>query len=297
MKNKTLKLFTLFTFTLISNIALCEESNTNNNIKKPDNINFIYTKESNYEKNTKQKERIFPLFREQVEARNIHLPLPFGISFLGNVTNIDSTGSGIDVDFEDHSLSDFPLEIEGNITAQISGIMLDFYPFPFMNVFGYGAYIRTSGDLKLGIKGSPKVKTKFGDDGTAYGLGTNISGGYKHFFAGLNTSLSASKMNSTGALKKTFVLTPRIGVKSDSNKFQLWTGLMYMNKDSQLKGDMPANTIGPLPAFTYSINLEGPTFSPTLGFRYEPLEHLEIICEAFFASDFNGVNMRLAYRF
>ena len=240
------------------------------------------------------------MFRKGIEARNIQLPMPFGVSVFGNVTNVKTGGEGLDVDFgKGNAKEDIGLKIEGDITAQITGVMLDFYPFPFLNVFGYGGYIRTSGDLKIGGADGkiPMTAVNFGDSGQAYGLGVNLAGGYKKMFAGLNSTYSLSKMSKTGAIKPTFIITPRIGVKNEKNTFQLWTGLMYMQKNSQLTGDMKDGTIGQLPAFSYALNLEGPEFSPTIGFRYEPVRHFEVVTEAFLANDFNGINMRLSYRF
>ena len=298
MKKLILSLFILFTTTLVGMDLSTEVNNGSLDIETPIDKAFDTNIDNKYIENKKERERLFPLFRENIEAQNIQLPLPFGVSVMGNVANVETGGQGLDIDFGGgKEFTDIGLKVDGDLTAQVSGLMLDFYPFPFLNVFGYAAYIRTSGDLKIGFENTKMTSVNFGDDGQAYGLGMNLAGGYKNFFTGLNGSLSFSKMNKTGALKQTFIITPRIGIKNESNTFQLWAGLMYMNKNSELQGDMPADTVGSLPAFSYSLNLEGPETSPTIGFRYEPVEHFEIICEAFLARDFNGVNMRLAYRF
>lgn len=298
MKKLTLSLFILFTTTLVGMDLSTEINEEGFNLEVPLNKVFDMETDNKYIENKKERERLFPLFREGVEARDIQLPLPFGVSVMGNITNVKTGGEGLDVDFGGgKEFTDIGLKVEGDLTAQISGLMLDFYPLPFLNVFGYAGYIRTSGDLKVGFGESEMTSVDFGDDGEAYGIGMNLAGGYKNLFTGLNGSLSFSKMNKTGALKQTFIITPRVGIKNESNTFQLWAGLMYMNKNSELQGDMPGDTIGSLPAFSYSLNLEGPEISPTIGFRYEPVEHFEIICEAFLAEDINGVNMRLAYRF
>lgn len=298
MKQLTLSLFILFTITLAGMDSSTETNQGSLNIEAPIDQKFDTNIDSKYIESKKERERLFPLFREGIEARNIQLPYPFGVSVMGNVTNVKTSGEGLDVDFGNgHEINDIDIKLDGDLKAQVTGVMLDFYPLAFLNVFGYAGYIRTSGDLKIGFGDSKMTSVPFGDDGQVYGLGMNLAGGYKNFFTGLNGSLSFSKMSRTGALKKTFVITPRIGLKNESNTFQVWTGLMFLNKNSELQGDMPSGAIGSLPGFSYSLNLEGAEFTPTIGFRYEPVDHFEIICEAFLADDINGVNLRLAYRF
>jgi hypothetical protein len=250
--------------------------------------------ENNYSKIKEKNEGIFPLFRENIEARDIHLPLPFGVSILGNVSNVDTYGS--DLKINDISLGKETVTVDGDLSAQVTGLMLDFYPFPFLNVYGYGGYIRTSGDLEIGL-GKTSRMVDFNEDGKLFGLGYNLAGGYKNFFAGLNSAYSFTKMSKTGAFKETFLITPRIGIKNKENTFQTWVGLMYMNKNSELRGDAPAGFIGDSPAFSYTLQIEGPEFAPTVGFRYEPIRHFEVVGEVFLAQDFNGINLRLGYRF
>ena len=287
MKKKLISIFLIF-----SNILVFSEENTVE-------VKEISVEEENtYQKRKEKNEKLFPLFAEQARARGINLPLPFGVSILGNVTNVHTIGEGLDVKFKEVGFDDIDLRIDGNITAQITGIMLDFYPLPMLNIFGYGAYIRTSGklDFKLGNRDVAK-NIDFGDDGKAGGLGFNLSGGYNNFFAGLNSSYSFSKMDRTGALKETFIITPRIGIKSKDNNFQTWLGWMFMNKDSGLTGTMPPGLIEGLSEFDYVVHVKTPSYAPTIGFRFVPVTHFEVVGEAFLANDFNGVNLRLAYRF
>jgi len=288
MKKKIISIFLLFT----ASLTFSEE----NTVEVRDIS--LEQKTNTYQERKKENERLFPLFSEQAKARGINLPLPFGVSILGNVTNVHSSGDGLRVDFGNNLPSgDLPLKLEGDITAQITGVMLDFYPLPMLNLFGYAAYIRTSGNLDLGFKDSETVNVDFGDDGKAGGLGFNVAGGYDHFFVAVNASYSFSMMDKTGALKETMVITPRIGAKTKENNFQVWAGLMFMNKDSELSGTMSSESIGRLPEFDYIVYLQTPKYSPTIGFRYVPITHFEVVGEAFLASDFNGVNLRLAYRF
>ena len=250
-----------------------------------------------YQERKEERGRIFPLFSDQVKARGINLPLPFGVSILGNVTNVSSSGDGLSIDFGGNGPIDLPLKLEGDITAQITGVMLDFYPLSMLNIFGYAGYIRTSGELDIKLGGLPNIKTDFGDEGQAYGIGFNLAGGYENLFLAVNGSYTYSKMDATGALKETFIITPRIGLKNKENTFQIWTGIMYMNKDSDLTGSMPADSIGGLPEFDYILALKTPKYAPTIGFRYVPVKHFEVICDAFLTNDFNGVSLRLAYRY
>jgi hypothetical protein len=281
-------------FMLITTLAISEENKVSSEGIIPSEDQTTMT---TYEERKEKRKRMFPLFSEQAEARGINLPLPFGVSMFGNVTNVTSTGDGIDIDTDDGFSGSADLKLKGDITAQITGVMLDFYPLPMLNVFGYGAYIRTSGDLDIGFGNSPMKRVDFGDEGKAFGTGFNLAGGFGHFFGAVNASYSFTKMDGTGAIKETMIITPRLGLKNQANTFQVWAGLMFMNKDNELEGQMPADAIGGLPGFNYTVHLKAPEHSPTIGFRYVPVDHFEVVCEAFLASEFNGVNLRLAYRF
>jgi hypothetical protein len=301
-----MKKIILGVFCILSSFTMAETSEveenkkkTSNNIETPEGVLLeeVNTK-TEYQMTKEKNERLFPMFRDGVEARNIQLPLPFGVSFLGNVTNVKSSATDLEIsnlnNIPDFKLDDF--RVDADLTAQIAGVMLDFYPLPFLNVYGFISHIETNGDLNISIGDNDLGTTPYHDSGDSYGVGFNLAGGYKNLFLGLNGSYARTEMDNSGAVKDTFIFIPRIGVKNEMNTFQVWVGGMYMNKANELKGSMPPGLLGDL-TFDYSMTLNNPSFSPTIGFRYEPIRHWELVGEAFLAKDFNGINIRTTYRF
>jgi hypothetical protein len=182
-----MKKIILGVFCILSSFTMAETSEIEENIeKKSSNIETpegVLLEEVNtkteYQMTKEKNERLFPMFREGIESRNIQLPLPFGVSFLGNVTNVKSEATDLEISNLNGNSNSFTLDdfnVDADLTAQIAGIMLDFYPLPFLNVYGFVSHIETNGDLSITFKdGGKPLHSAYHDSGESYGAGFNLA--------------------------------------------------------------------------------------------------------------------------
>ncbi|WP_163935581.1 hypothetical protein [Paraferrimonas sp. SM1919] len=187
-----------------------------------------------------------PFWRDEAIKRGYDLPLPFG-----GVISWMHMDQGLIVDnlkVDGAQLESVGLANASSVDNVISG-RLDAWIFPFLNVYGVLGY--TSGTMKaqvtikdtmLDIDETIAFETDY--DGITYGGGLTIAGGYKSFFAMIDSNATRSELNTGTNAIQTLTVTPRVGLLFDSTGYgtgTLWIGAMYINVDQTLTAALPAN--------------------------------------------------------
>ena len=227
---------------------------------------------------------------------NQELPYPFGISYMGNFSKSNIYAKDIKIKNRDMK----GISGETNLNTSINGIMLDFYPLPFLNLYGFVADVHIEGDVKAEIKTNISNKTYTGtgyynDDGIGYGYGANFIVGYNNLFLSLNTSYIINDMDQIEEDKTILMFNPRLIYRSTKYNFEMWIGAVFLKINEEVKGTLSTNYLGDV---NYSMILDSQESMPIVGVRKELFDKsVEVLADAMYTSDFYGINIRLGYRF
>ena len=193
--------------------------------------------------------RKLPIWGEKVRAMGYDLPLPFG--------------AGINLVYMDQGLDIRNLKIGfGNANQEVNRVSfsnasakdkaatarLDLWLLPFANIYGIIGYIDGKTELDVNLPGITVDVPGFGQvpildpatlnfdidyNGTTYGGGITLAGGYKNFFGSLDANYTYTDINLVDGDIKTLTISPRLGVLVDPSRikgsFAFWIGAMYMD--------------------------------------------------------------------
>jgi len=216
--------------------------------------------------------RRVPIWGEQVREKGYDLPLPFGVG-----TNLVLMDQGIDVRNLKIGFSAPNLDVSSvrfsNARAhdRANTARLDMWLLPFANIYGIFGYINgeaeldvnvpaISVDLPIGnipISDPQTVKLNIDYNGTTYGGGMTLAGGYKDFFGSLDANYTYSNIDVADSKIEVYTISPRLGMLVDSNAIKgsmaLWVGAMYMNYKQTVTESIDLSTI--IPGFS-SVELD-----------------------------------------
>ncbi|MGL5280025.1 MAG: hypothetical protein ACRC8M_13325 [Cetobacterium sp.] len=258
--------------------------------------------------NSLQDKSMFPLLGNEARKMGYELPNPYGI----NVIYVDMKQ---DVDIKSISLTNLSIgKLNlGNLGKLVSVkaesaktvntnklVKADLWVFPFLNV--YGILGETKGhstalvDINLGnsqILKNYDFTLRY--EGTTYGVGTVLAGGYKNFFSLVDFNYTNTTLNIIEGNISAFVISPKVGYNFDfySTKNSIWIGTMYQNITQTLKGDIPISNI------QGKFEVKESTSSPwnnVIGFRSEINKSVEFTTEVGFGKR-KSVTLSLGYRF
>ena len=208
--------------------------------------------------------RRVPIWGEQVREKGYDLPLPFGVG-----TNLVLMDQGIDVRNLKIGISAPNLDVSSvrfsNARAhdRANTARLDMWLLPFANIYGVFGYINgeaeldvnvpaISVDLPIGnipISDPQTVKLNIDYNGTTYGGGMTLAGGYKDFFGSLDANYTYSNIDVADSKIEVYTISPRLGMLVDSNAIEgsmaLWVGAMYMNYKQTVTESIDLSTIIP----------------------------------------------------
>jgi hypothetical protein len=221
--------------------------------------------------------RALPIWGEKVRAMGYDLPLPFG--------------AGVNLVYMDQGLDIRNLKIGfGNANQEVNRVSfsnasaedraatarLDLWLLPFANIYGIIGYIdgETELDVNLpsitvdvpGIGQVPildpaTLKFDIDYDGTTYGGGITLAGGYKNFFGSLDANYTYTDIDLVNGDIKTLTISPRLGVLIDPSiikgSFALWIGAMYMDYKQTVTDSVNLNELDPrLPAVELDFEID-----------------------------------------
>ena len=203
--------------------------------------------------------RILPIWGEKARQKGFDLPLPFGfganLTYMEQGIEIRNIKVGIDdpvVEVSDVIFSDAQSH-DSAITAR-----LDIWLLPFANIYGIFGAINGESELDVdvsGITGSlppiglPPIfepgKTldlNIDYNGTTYGGGMTLVGGYKNFFGSVDANYTYSNVDIVDGEIKTYTISPRVGMLVETAKMPgtlaFWVGAMYMQYRQTITDDI-----------------------------------------------------------
>ncbi|MDR0218210.1 MAG: hypothetical protein LBI71_04885 [Enterobacteriaceae bacterium] len=232
---------------------------------------------------TKSESRMLPIWGDEARARGYDLPQPFGVSY--GYMNLRQNISIDDIGFSSQMLEEYQRNIGGDPTdktlkdmfviktgntrqsSESHMLKLDSWVFPFLNV--YGVYGKTRGTSKTMLNSVRMHDTEPGDDGfdpegsellsggsvpfdldfegKTYGGGFTLAGGYKDFFAVVDTNFTRTKLDILDGELKAAIVSPRLGYNfvfnplingQGNTKLQVWAGAMYQKITQRLQGNV-----------------------------------------------------------
>lgn len=188
-------------------------------------------------------DHFFPIFGNEVAARGISMPLPWGIglnyAYIDQPINIDSLEIAVN-DSEFVDLSD--VIVFDKLNSQVHGLntRLDLWLFPFLNVYALGNWIVQS-NTEVSLSEPIALDAGALQGGGGGGFGTTAAFGFFGFFGIVDINFTWNKLEKLNAPVRTFLLTPRIGKnfgRVGPVRVVAWVGAMRQNIESETRGSI-----------------------------------------------------------
>lgn len=248
-----------------------------------------------------------PIWKEEAEARGYDLPEAFGlnVSYMKQTQDISVDSIGFDGSIPaflpwnpPHQIGDIvDIQSVGNGTQMSEVLTLrgDVWLFPFLNLYGIVGSLKgySETDIKISLKGPkgnlPLGTTSFRLDlnGTLYGAGFVLAGGYKDVFTLVDASYTETDLNVIDGAISSIVISPRIGYDFTrlGTPIRLWVGAMYQDVEQSLSGNLDDVGLGALSKyiddgrFNVEQHLVTP-WNPLIGMQYKIHDRLYLLGEA-----------------
>jgi len=222
--------------------------------------------------------RLLPIWGAQAREKGFDLPLPFGVG-----TKLVYMDQGIELKHIKVGIGDPTFEVKGLAFSdarahdRVNTVRLDVWLLPFANIYGIFGYINGEAELDLDIGsiasslppiGLPPilapgntVDLNIDYNGTTYGGGMTLAGGYKNFFASLDGNYTYSNIDVADGKIRTYTISPRVGLLVDPaaipGSLALWVGGMYMKYKQTITDDINLNEFDSrLPPVTIAFKLD-----------------------------------------
>ena len=248
--------------------------------------------------------RKLPIWGQKVREMGFDLPLPFGAG-----ANFVLMDQGIDIRNVKVGIGDPIFEIDdlglSDARAHDTAITmrLDMWLLPFANIYGIFGYINGETELDLDINkiasnlpipGLPPifepgktVDSNIHYNGTTYGGGMTLGGGYKDFFASVDGNYTYSDIDLVDGDITTLTISPRVGLLIDSpaikGSLAFWVGAMYMKYKQTVTDDINLNEFDPrLPSVQINFKLDVKNDEPwnfIFGGQWEITKRWQVMAE------------------
>ncbi len=203
--------------------------------------------------------RKLPIWGEKARQKGYDLPLPFGAG-----ANMVFMSQNIELRNVKVGFGGPLLEVEGIDFSDAQShdraftARLDAWLLPFANVYGIFGTVNGETELDLEIgnilgnlppDGFPPIFLPEGSidlnidyNGTTFGGGLTLAGGYKHFFASVDANYTYSNIDVVDGKIRVYTVSPRVGLLIDPPGFPgslaLWVGGMYMRYRQTVTDDI-----------------------------------------------------------
>jgi hypothetical protein len=203
--------------------------------------------------------RKLPIWGEKAREQGYDLPLPFGVG-----TNLLFMAQDIEIRNVKVGIGDPLFEIEGlsfedaQSHDRANTARLDLWLLPFANIYGIFGYINGEAEFDLDISkifsnlpipGLPPVIGPSGSidlnidyNGTTFGGGMTLAGGYKNFFASVDGNYTYSNIDVVDGKIRVYTISPRVGMlvnpESVPGSLAFWVGAMYMRYRQTVSDDI-----------------------------------------------------------
>jgi len=248
---------------------------------------------------------MLPIFGDKARARGYSVPLPLGISANAfymeraiEVKSVEVSANGgpfVPVD----DFLDFG--VKTHITSV--GARFDCWLFPFLNIYALGGAFHNESAVRIDlinpVSGVPHllIDQSSGFDGSMYGYGATISGGFKRFFATVDLDYTVADLGFAESVTS-LIYTSRIGWNGmiDRKPFRAWVGVAYWDSERAIIGSIALPGGGTL---QYDV-LQAPLhpWNAELGATMEFTRHWTgaVVLDSNFNEMFS-VALNLSYRF
>ncbi|MBB1200277.1 hypothetical protein EGM70_08220 [Enterobacteriaceae bacterium 89] len=288
---------------------------------------------------------MFPIWGDEARARGYSLPLPFGVgvNYMNmrqniNVDSISLTG----LNFRGYPIPNDMFDIGvGNTREQskTENLRLDMWVFPFLNVYGILGHTKGSSVSQISVNSDPSrydsgtilhpnpdhiisqavhagyesgalqdLKFKLNFEGTTYGAGFTLAGGYQNWFALVDTNYTQTNFDILDGKTSALTVSPRVGYRfnlqgiAGPSHLSVWVGSMYQNVDQEFRGNLSdLNLPSALDSvvedgrFDVKQHLTSP-WNMLVGAQYDVTENFNILTEFGF-NDRNSFFISGEYRF
>lgn len=256
--------------------------------------------------------RLFPLFGAKVESKGHDLPLPVGISAGGfysyrafEITKLDVTFAGQELDLTE-------VVVEPRSDAWAANVKVDLWVLPFLQLYGFYGQMKTETKTFVsfpdprpappGPNPPPReeitLEIPTDLDGQTLGGGIVLAGGYKGFWASLNSNYSWTDLGLDDVIEAN-LNGLRVGYHKKFRKLEVsaWLGAVYWNVAKQVAGTIP------LPGAeggTIEFDVEYEPVEPInmlVGTRITWNKHFELIVEYGFWDQVDTLAIQGGFRF
>lgn len=232
-----------------------------------------------------------PILGAEAERRGYELPLPLGLS-------IDAMGLN-----EPHRVRDLRLALGAGVPQSVprdflrvsavdvnalsTALRVDAWLFPFLNLYGIGGYSRGRADLGLTVLPGVQGLTKevqlptLRYQGPTYGAGMLLAGGYRNWFATIDTNRTVTRLDLLDSQVDTWVVDARVGWRQKFGNVHgsLWLGAMYQKSSETMTGSVLLAPGAPPLRFEVDQTTDAP-WNLLLGTQWEIGRHWWVLIEA-----------------
>jgi hypothetical protein len=288
---------------------------------------------------------MFPIWGDEARARGYSIPLPFGVnvSYMNMRQNIDVESIALTgLKIGNMPIPDDMFNIGVGNTRQRSeteNLRLDMWVFPFLNVYGIIGHTKGSSLSKISVDADPSnyapgtifhpnpdriiaqaihagyesgalqdLDFKLNFEGTTYGAGVTLAGGYGNWFTILDTNYTQTSFDILDGKISALVVSPRVGYRFElpgiagPSHLSLWVGSMYQDVQQEFKGNLSdLNLPSALDSvvedgrFDVKQHLTSP-WNMLVGAQYEITQNFNVLTEFGF-NDRNSFFISGEYRF
>ena len=257
-----------------------------------------------------------PIWGEEARQKGHELPLPFGIAGNFFFANRDIDVDSIDIDIRNASFSlDSLVSVMVESEEMNWSMRFDAWILPFFNIYLLGGYTKQDSDVNFSLReyNAPllslllpgRFTLNLDFDGTTFGGGTTLVGGYKQYYFAVDANYTftdlegditrTSKLDQT---VKAYLLSTRVGwrTKIRSTKVNIWIGGTYWGISQVIEGEVELPILGTVD-FEVDQSPSNP-YSVHFGTHIEFTQHFNIIFVV--GSNFDdmfSVTPSLTYRF
>ena len=260
-----------------------------------------------------------PIFGREAREQGYVLPRPFGVglNYMGQQQPFDVDGvevEGVDVKSSGLVMVD---EIDNQEDTVI--FRFDAWIFPFLNL--YGIIGKTDGEATGPLQIDPRVA--LGDacrlpqidcrpieaginleyEGNVGGGGVTVAGGYKAFFAMIDSNYTVTDLDITSTDATAWVTSTRLGWNGSIDRFTgaFWIGAMYQDISQvlDLEGPLPQEASDIINQPILKVSVDQSTQIPwngLFGGRWEIGKGFEMLAEFGFGQRRSNM-LNLTYRF
>jgi len=224
------------------------------------------TKAGTTQPNPEQKwQTLFPFFGAGAEKRGYKLPHAIGVT-----TGFYYGRRHIKVSDAKVAIGDFTIPADGLAKIRVKSreknwsVCLDTWVFPFLSVYALGGYTRQYTEAAIGVgildrmryrrgAGSKEFKVQVNLTGITYGGGMTLVGGYKNYFAALDTNYTISALqgdlvfgNRLSPDVRALLCSLRLGWRKllGVSQLSIWAGETYWDTTNTIRGNPDIPVLG-----------------------------------------------------